>query len=207
MQMTIPYEKTEPSGETLFETHRDKIYPWVKVFFTGNDGPPGTAINQIELKDENAPINREWLGGLGILYAADMGDRFQILLERDLPKDTTKDQLHEIAVNNLHRDIEFRLRETNFGGYGLIAGGDHEAGSICLPGIWDWLGEHFNDNLIVAIPAKDLVMMVTESDADKISNLKIIVHEIFKRGERLLTKNIFKFDRSTKEWAIVDTVR
>jgi hypothetical protein len=48
--------------------------------------------------------------------------------------------------------------------------------------------------------------MVPESDKDKIANLKIFVHEIFKDGEKLLTKNIFKFDKETKIWSIVDNV-
>jgi uncharacterized protein YtpQ (UPF0354 family) len=147
-----------------------------------------------------------WLGDLAIFYVADKGDSFQVLLERNLPQDVSKEQLHNFAVDNLNRDIEFKLHETSFGGHGLIAGGDHEAGSICLPGMWDWLTEHLNDSLIVGVPAKDLVIMVPESDTDKIANLKIFVHEIFKEGERLLTRNIFRFDRETKEWTIVDSV-
>ena len=66
--------------------------------------------------------------------------------------------------------------------------------------------EHLNDNIIVGIPSKDLVIVVPESDSDKVSNLKIFVHEIFKDGERLLTRNIFRFDREAKSWTIVDRV-
>jgi uncharacterized protein YtpQ (UPF0354 family) len=146
------------------------------------------------------------LGDLSIFYVADTGNSFQFLLERDLPKDISKEELHQLAVDNLSRDIEFKLHDTSFGGHGLIAGGDHEAGSICLLGKWEWLTEHLNDNLIVGVPAKDLVILVPESNTDKVSNLKIFVHEIFKDGERLLTRNIFKFDRETKKWAIVDNV-
>jgi uncharacterized protein YtpQ (UPF0354 family) len=196
-------DKPEAQDKSLFETHRNKIYPWVKVFFTREDNSPNTTIKLI---GEDEPIIKEWLGDLGILYVADLGSIFQVLLERDLPKHITKDELHQLAIENLDRDIEFKLHETNFGGYGLIAGGNHEAGSICLPGMWDWLSEHLNDDLIVAIPAKDLVIMVPASDIDKISNLKIFVHEIFKNGEKLLTRNIFKFDRNEKSWEIVDRV-
>ena len=135
-----------------------------------------------------------------------MGDSFQVLLERDLPNNVTTEELHELAVENLNRDIEFKLHDANFGGHGLIAGGDHEAGSICLPGMWDWLVEHLNDNLIVGIPAKDIVVMVPERDTDKVVSLKIFVREIFKTGERLLTTNIFRVDRETKEWTIVDCI-
>jgi hypothetical protein len=202
---TPQVDKDNPVTESIFKTHKDKIYPWIKVFFTGDDDPRNTPI-QIEFKGEDAPIKKDWLGDLCILYVADMGDRFQVLLERDLPKDMTKEELHQLAVDNLNRDIEFKLHDTSFGGHELIAGGDHEAGSICLPEMWDWLTEHLNDNLIVGIPAKDLVIMVPESDTDKIANLKIFVHEIFKDGERLLTRNILRFDRETKEWTIVDSV-
>jgi uncharacterized protein YtpQ (UPF0354 family) len=192
-------------SESIFETHKDKIYPWIKVFFTGDDDPRNTKT-QIKLIGEDAPIKIDWLGDLGIFYVADMGDSFQVLLEGDLPKNVSKEELHQLSIDNLSRDIEFKLHDTNFGGHGLIAGGDHEAGSICLPDMWDWLAEHLNDNLIVGIPAKDLVVMVPESDTDKTANLKIFVHEIFKEGERLLTKNIFRFNRETKEWTIVDSV-
>jgi uncharacterized protein YtpQ (UPF0354 family) len=201
----VQVDKDSPATESIIETHRNKIYPWVKVFWTSDDDPRNTSI-QIELKGEDSPIKKDWLGDLGILYVADMGNSFQVLLERDLPKDMTTEELHQMAVDNLNRDLEFKLHDTNFGGHMLVAGGDHEAGSICLSGMWDWLAEHFNNNLIVGIPAKDLVIMVPESDTDKISNLKIFVHEMFKDGERLLTKNIFRFDKQTKEWTIVDSV-
>lgn len=197
-------DKNIPDTESIFESHKDKIYPWIKVTFSDDD--PRNTPTQITLTGDDSPVSRVWLGDLAIFYVADTGNSFQILLERDLPQDVSKEQLHNLAVDNLNRDIEFKLHETNFGGHGLIAGGDHEAGSICLPGMWDWLTEHLNDSLIVGVPSKDLVIMVPESDTDKIANLKIFVHEIFKKGERLLTTNIFRFDRETKEWTIVDSV-
>ncbi len=198
-------EKEKEQITFVFNTHKDKIYPWIKVFWLGDDDPRNTPI-QIDLNADDSPIKKNWLGDLAILYVADMGNNFQVILNRDLPKDISEEQLHKIAIDNLNRDIEFKLHDTNFGGYGLVAGGDHEAGSICLPEVWGWLSEHLNDNLIVAIPAKDIVMLVRESDVDKISNLKIFVHEIFKKGERLLTKNIFRFSKDSKKWTIVDTV-
>src|SRR4029450_876320 len=129
-------DRDNPATESIFETHKQRIYPWVKVFF-GDDDPRNTKT-QIELIGDDAPIKRDWLGDLGILYVADTGNSFQVLLERDLPKSLTKEALHQLAVDNLNRDIAFKLYDTNFGGHGLSAGGDHEAGSICLPGMWDW---------------------------------------------------------------------
>ena len=190
--------------EPIFNLYKDKIYPWVKVTFIDDD--PNDNSTQLSLTGDDSPIFKNWLGDLAIFYVADTGDNFQILLERDLPVDVTKEALHQLAVENLNTDIEFKLHDTNFGGHGLIAGGDHEAGSICLPEMWDWLTNHLSDNLIVGIPSKDLLIIVPESDNNKISNLKIFVHDIFKNGERLLTRNIFRYDREAKEWTIVDRV-
>lgn len=145
---------------------------------------PDQFLNSSRTLPERVPSG----GDLVIFYVVDDGYDFGMLFKRDLPKHLTEEELHQIAVNNLERDIEYKLHETNFGGYGLIAGGNHEAGAICLPGIWNWLSEHIDNDLIVAVPAKDLVMMVPANDTDKISNLKIAVYETFKNGQRLLTK-------------------
>jgi uncharacterized protein YtpQ (UPF0354 family) len=190
----------EPS---IVETHREKIYPWVKVTISDEDNSPPEMI----FTEANSPVKRNWLGNLIILYVADMGDRFQVILQQDLSENITEESLYEIAVNNLSNNIEFKVYETNFGSQGLTAGGDHEAGSICLPGIWDYLAGEHNDNLIVAIPSKDLIAFVPETDSNNIDNLKIFVHEVFKNGERLLTKNIFRYDKESTRWSIIDTVK
>lgn len=197
-------EKHNEEKVLAFEKQKSKIYPWVKAFVDNTDNPK--ALLQIDLPDENFPIWRTWLGDLAIFYVADMGDRFEIILKNHLPKNISVEQLHQLAIENLSRDIEYKLNETNFGAYGLIADGNHETSSICLPEIWDWIAGILNDNLIVAIPTKSLIMMAPETNIDKVSNLKIVVHKIFKEGEHLLTRNIFKFERDSKKWIIIDTV-
>ena len=193
-------DKTNVVTPSYYETHKDRIYPWIKVTF--DDGIPA----QIELKGEDELISKTWLGDLIIFYVFDLGDRFQLIHKRDLPNNLTDEQLHQLAVDNLDRDVEFELLDTNFGAYGLIAGGNHEAGAICLPDKWDWLIQHFNDSLIVAMPAKDLVLMVPETDTNATNNLKIFVHQTFQGAGKLLTRNIFRLDKDSKEWTIIDTV-
>jgi uncharacterized protein YtpQ (UPF0354 family) len=196
---------TKASVDSEFIVHKDKIYPWVKVVFEGDYDPRNTPV-QLELDNINLPINKSWLADLSVFYVVDEGDSFRVLAEKDLPVTISEDELHETAIANLNRDVTYTMQETNFGGYGLIAGGDHEAGSICLPGVWEWLSAHFNNNLIVAIPAKDLVWIVPENDTEGIDNLKIAVHEMFKVGDRLLTRHIFRFDKTTTKWSVIDMV-
>lgn len=184
-----------------FEDIKDKIYPWIKVVYEPGEEVPNSTL-EIELSKEESPVHQTWLGNLAIFYAVDEGDNFSLILDRDMPTDLTLDQLHDLSIINLDRDVEFRFNETVFGGYGLIAGGDHEAGSLCLDGIWHWCADQLQDNLVVAVPAKDMIMMVPASDNDKISKLKEFVIELFKDGERLLTKQLYLFDRIKNTWTL-----
>jgi uncharacterized protein YtpQ (UPF0354 family) len=201
---SVQVGKNEMKPTILFENQKNKIYPWVKVFI--EDDTSINASMKLELVGANAPVYRKWLGDLAIFYVVDNGDNFRMLLKGDLPECLTEEELYKIAVSNLERDVKYKLHETNFGGYGLVSGGNHEAGAICVPGLWNWLAQHIGENLIIAIPAKDLVMIVPASNVDIISNLKIAVHETFKNGQRLLTRNLFFFDRESEEWKIIDSV-
>lgn len=44
--------------------------------------------------------------------------------------------------------------------------------------------------------------MVPENNNDKIKLLKEFVSEIFKDGEKLLTKQLYRFDKSNHTWTI-----
>ena len=182
-------------------TNKDKIYPWIKVVYEPEEDVPNST-QVIELSEEDSPVRKTWLGNLDVFYVIDEGDSFNIILNRDMSTDLTLEQLHEIAITNLDRDVEFCFNETVFGGYGLVARGDHEAGSLCLDGIWHWCADQLNDNLVVAVPAKDMIMMVPVSDNEKIIKLKEFVTEFFKDGERLLTKQLYLFDREQNTWTI-----
>ena len=184
-----------------FAEVRNKIYPWIKVMYAPNEEVPNSK-HEIELKGQDEPITQEWLGNLSIFYVVDEGNSFNVLLKRDLPDSITISELHKIATTNLERDVEFKLNQTNFGAAGLIAGGNHEAGALCLPNVWEWCSNQYHDNLIVAVPAKDMVLMVPASDKEKIDSLKNFVTEFFKNGKRLLTKQLYLYDKSNGKWTI-----
>jgi uncharacterized protein YtpQ (UPF0354 family) len=181
-----------------FDDIKNKIYPWIKVAYQPDEEVPNST-GVIELKDDEQPLMQKWLGNLVIFYTVDVGNCFEMLLQRDLPRHLT---IHDIATTNLDRDVEFRFLKTVFDGHGIIAGGDHETGSLCLTGIWKWCANQIQDDLIVGVPAKDLVLMVPATDNDKIKSLKSFVTETFKEGERLLTKQLYHFNKVNSEWTI-----
>ena len=191
--------------ENLFSSHRLKIYPWVKVMLADNELSVDEKV--MELDEQDSPIILNWLGDLIITYVFDLGDSFRLLQARDLPDDVSRHKLHEIAVSNLGRDIKYELTDTNVGGFMLIAGGNHEAGAICLPGLWKWIAEHLGDDLIVAIPAKDVVLILRQKDTDKLEAFKELIVKIFLDGERLLSRVVFTYNRADEQWAFVEHVQ
>ncbi|NII27974.1 DUF1444 family protein [Pseudoflavitalea sp. X16] len=192
-----PPQPEMPVGES-FDSFKGKIYPWVKVMFDKDSSNKGTAIPGLKID----VVMKPWLGDLAIFYAVDRGNMFSLMQQKDMPPGMSLDELHNIAVDNLEKDIQFKLRETNFGGYGFTAGGDHEAGAICVPGIWKWVAGELNDSLVVAVPAKDLIMLVPAGNPEKVETLKNLVAEFHKTGQRLLTKQLYHYDSASANWTL-----
>ncbi|HTJ14195.1 MAG TPA: hypothetical protein VL547_19285 [Dinghuibacter sp.] len=188
-----------------FDEAKNDVIPWIKVTYPFTRDNCRDSVQQL-FQGENMPVFQFWLDDLCIFYAVEKNDRYEFLLQKDMPKGMSLEALHKMAVRNLDRDISFELGKAHFGGYALIAGGNHESASVCLPHVWEWLCGELDDNLIVSIPAKHQVYICPERDQDNIVNMKILVHEYFKKGDRLLTRNIFRVDRRTLEWTVVDTV-
>jgi uncharacterized protein YtpQ (UPF0354 family) len=180
-----------------FDEYASKVFPWVKV------SSPEENTSFIELTGAQAPVYRPWLGDLVIFYAEDATDYFRVLLRQDLPAGFTDEQLHHMAMINLGREVAFEVHKSPRGFYGLVAGGHHEAGAICLPGLWKQLAAELNDHLVVTIPAKDLLLFSPESDKEGILKMKESAAEIFATGERVLTKTIFRYHQETAEWSIL----
>lgn len=187
-------------SDSIIKTHSTKIYPWVKVFFDKNV----VIENEVKITDVQFPVYRPWLGDLGIFYVADMGEHYQLILSSDLPESFSPDDLHKLAIANLQNNVTYKIHPAEFGGYGLICGADLEATSITLPEIWEDIAQYVGHNLIVAIVARDLIFFVSENDTDKITNLKIFIHQFFKDGEKLLSRNLFTYNAISRQWKIAN---
>jgi len=177
-----------------FEEVTASIYPWIKKI--ENDGASSDTGYVVD-----APT-KPFLADLVIFFVADMGDRFEILLRDHLPESMTVDELYRIALQNLNNNIEFKLTPTNFGGYGILAGGDHEAGALCLDYLWEFCAEKVGENLIVSVPAKDMVLMVGVSQTEALAAMKKSSVNIFANGERTLSSHLFFYDMDAKKFSV-----
>ena len=180
-----------------FEEIRTQIYPWIKKAEPDDAEDTGTVI-KMDLPE------KRFLADLIILFVADKGDRFEVLQRSHLPEGMTVDELYAIAVQNLADNVSFQLTPTSFDGYGIVAGGDHEAGALCLDFLWEFCANHIGESLIVAVPAKDMVLMVGQSQTEALAQMKQLSAQIIAGGERTLTEHLFLYDAVQKKFSVYE---
>ena len=193
----LTHKKTKGDRTTDLLKMQDQIYPWIKLAEQGADsGPRKEYVLDMPTKP--------FLADLMIFFVLDEADHFKILQTDHMPEGMTLDILYSIAVHNLSRDVEFRLVPTNFGGYGILAGGDHEAGALCLDALWEDCADNIGESLIVAVPAKDVVFMVGRSQTEALEKMKQAAADILRNGNRTLTSHLFLYDAEKKEFSLFE---
>ena len=184
-----------------FDDWQDRVFPWIKA------AVPGTPSGETDDNgtDEVLSVDlvvRDFMADLVITFAVDEGDSFSLLQRRDVPEGMTDDDLFDLAKKNLTEQVEFNLSGTNYGGYGILAGGDHEAGALCLAFIWDAVVRQAGEDLVVAVPARDCLFMAAASDRDQVEAMIGLARDIFTQGERTLTKTLFLFHADTRSFSV-----
>lgn len=74
----------------------------------------------------------------------------------------------------------------------LTAGGDYES-SLILFDIWDKENFPVNGNLIIGIPARDVILVTGTNDKENIDRLKKSIREINETGDHIVSDKIFEF--------------
>ena len=96
---------------------------------------------------------------LVVVYAEDTENRVRYLMSNE-PLPVPREQLREFALANLDRllpKIEMNLIEDGFAWFS--AGGDYEASLILFDGLWNGGKIAMDGDIVVAIPAKDMLLV------------------------------------------------
>ena len=105
------------------------------------------------------------------------------------------DQLKNLAIDNLNSIIENIERNGNEEIFMLVAGGNYES-SLILLDIWNHDNFPVNGELIVAIPARDLLFVTGSNSISDINDLKKRVKEINETGDHIVSNKLFKMNDS-----------
>ncbi len=125
------------------------------------------------------PVHRDLNEELVVLYAFDGEKSFAYLTqERFAMIDLDPDDLFAMAMANLTRVLPQTMRYPVEGGGQLItAGGDFDASLLLFDEMWEDGQLGLDGVPIVALPARDLLLVAGSNDPEAIANLRNLVNE------------------------------
>ena len=89
----------------------------------------------------------------------------------------------------------------------MVAGGGFEAEALCLPGIWEDCSEALQDDLLIAVPTKDMVLFTRAGNKKSIRKMIKQAQKIFEENQKespflIFSRDVFYYNKSTKELEI-----
>ncbi len=183
-----------------------KIYPRLKKNWSKDP------LNEISLMapDPSAPdysdqmVMIRFMDSFIGMFVQDMGSVLTYITYDLLPEGTDIMKLQNTAFENLCRDINYRCCESKESGiYGILAGGDFEAESLCIPSIWKELSEKLNDDLLICVPTKDIVFFTKAGDRKRIRKMLGMADQMFRQNQKesphlLFCRDVFLYDRKNE---------
>ena len=131
---------------------------------------------------------------LVIVYAEDSPKNIRYFRAKDLESaKIDKSELRALACTNLKRLLPKIERHGTNGLYMITAGGDYEASLLLLDSIWSDGQMEVKGDLVVAIPARDLLLVTGSQDSQGIEKIKGIVKEASTGGAYRLTQKLFVY--------------
>ena len=132
------------------------------------------------------------------MFVQDIGPFFTYITYDMLPEDLTVEELEDRAFRNLVRDVRYSTAEGKEKGvYGVLAGGNFEAESLCLAEIWRSAAKDLGDDIVITIPTKDMVLFTKANDRKLKERMLKMAEEIFRLNQKDNTALIFSTDLFT----------
>ena len=159
----------------------------------------------VTLSPADTPVIRELSNGLGVAYLIDEGSSYGYIQQRDLASSQLSEaDLYAIGIKNLHRVADERLRVQPYGTiFALLMGGTFEASMILLEDLWDHsLAEYVGDDVMVAIPARDVLAFGDASSPAVIKDLRAVIDRLVAAGTAELATVPYR--RRGGEWFAYD---
>ncbi|MDR0588216.1 MAG: hypothetical protein LBG61_04525 [Burkholderiales bacterium] len=155
---------------------------------------------------KTAPLWVPWHAGLS-LYCVQVGEdgHERVITQNDLPQSLGIQDLFRLAVKNLDNTVIFNLNETDFAWNRIVSDG-HEANALCLNRLWVWLVNRFDDDVCVALPAENEVLILPASDQENVTLLKAHAAKRYALAPTPLLETLLIY-RKEGEWMQASEIR
>ena len=186
-----------------FELDPAKVYPRLKKNWAED---PSKEIAFMAIS-EDCPDKFDNLVGFGIwdsyviVLMQDNNKVFTYLTYDKLPEDMDPTALENTAFENLNNNITYRSVDSKEPGiFGIVAGGDFEAEILLFTGIWEEIAGELKDDVVVAVPTKDVVLYTAAGNSELRSKMFSMAEETLRRNmkespELVFSKDVFLYSR------------
>ena len=111
------------------------------------------------------------------------------------------DSLHQLALQNLQtRSADLTIEGSEAGIYFLTLDGYYENAMMLNAGLWDSVTDQIGP-VVVAVPARDLVMIAPQDNADAIGIMRKISDDVLRDGAYTLSGALFSW--ADGRWSVV----
>lgn len=177
-----------------FEKMKELIYPCIKPMDTESKF-------EVEREGETITIDLPHLpffAGLSVFFAFDDVEMFQLIQRRQIPNQMKEEELLQIAMKNLLKDYPFELFEADYGGYALRSNPDHTSSYILLQPLWNKIAnQDLDDDLILVVPARDIILFIKASEKEKLHALKETAKKVYDNNFKQCSLGLLLFEKES----------
>jgi len=176
----------ETMGRKAPQVRRDRIVPVIKD--RGWLEEVRRSLRERGARKELAQVWEEYNSELVIVYAEDSPKNIRYLGEDDLRAlGLSRGELRPLAIRNLLSILPKIELHGQGGLYMMTAGGDYEASLILADRIWDGGEVKVDGDVVVAIPARDVLLICGSRDSPAIAKVREIAARTAKEAPYRLT--------------------
>jgi hypothetical protein len=200
------------------DSRETKILPRIKVdyshqIYRSDDGKPfrGNALPEgMEIPDDSLPVTKKLYEDLILCFAEDKGTHYELLQKKVLNSNPSlnEDILHQACVQALIDEIGDKIKMNGDPEFIVMvtAGGNFEAAIILIESFWEQIHQIFEGNVMIGIPARDLLFICKEKNTEAKDKLKEIIKSYFDKPETqgLLSKGIYVKETNKTELKLTD---
>jgi uncharacterized protein YtpQ (UPF0354 family) len=145
--------------------------------------------------DPSTPVIDFLVGSLVVLYAFDLDDQFRMVTHHDLDAlGVDQAALVTAASDNLiDRMGELQILERPDGCGMLRLDGNLESSALLVPQLWRDIAGILSDEVIVAVPARDIVLFCGFGNERNREALSAARDRALAVGDHIMTKDLLRF--------------
>jgi len=206
----IQCRKSAGTRSEVFERH----FAAIAAIMGPDQDPPVTKQNVVAIiKDQEYvaafgdlkdPAVREHLvADLWIVYALDLPKLTKSLGESKMKElKIAPEELRSLALTNLRNILPETEQHGDGPWYMLTAGGDYTASLLLFDDLWSELQESVEGDIVVAVPARDVVFFTGSGSQQGIEMVRHKAREIVEGGDHVISQTLLR--RSLGKWSVFE---